>query len=95
MSEFAHSIFNCSDFIFYLRLFEIIYYFALFIAKIVYKFFCFFINFRVFINKCAFITVFENFDTNVFSITDIVYFLSIIAAFVFLSVRSLEKRRWS
>lgn len=47
------------------------------------------------LNKCAFITVFENFDTNIFSIADIVYFLSIIAAFVFLSVRSLEKRRWS
>ena len=47
------------------------------------------------LNKCAFITVFENFDSNTFSIADIVYFLSIIAAFVFLSVRSLEKRRWS
>ena len=47
------------------------------------------------LNKCAFMTVFENFDTNIFSITDVVYFLSIIAAFVFLSVRSLEKRRWS
>jgi len=47
------------------------------------------------LNKCAFMTVFENFDSNIFSINDIVYFLSIIAAFVFLSVRSLEKRRWS
>lgn len=51
--------------------------------------------FVLILNKCAFITVFENFDSNIFSITDIVYFLSIIAAFVFLSVRSLEKRRWS
>lgn len=47
------------------------------------------------LNKSAFITVFENFDSNIFSIADVVYFLSIIVAFVFLSVRSLEKRRWS
>lgn len=47
------------------------------------------------IEKAAFITAFENFGENVFSIADIVYFLSIIAAFIFLSVRSLEKRRWS
>ncbi len=45
--------------------------------------------------KAAFITVSENFSESVFSIADIVYFLSIIAAFIFLSVRSLEKRRWS
>lgn len=51
--------------------------------------------FVLILNKCAFITVFENFDSNIFSIADIVYFLSIIAAFIFLSVRSLEKRRWS
>ena len=47
------------------------------------------------LNKCAFISVFENFGTNIFSVADVVYFLSIIAIFVFLSVRSLEKRRWS
>ncbi len=47
------------------------------------------------IEKAAFITVFENFGTNIFSVADIVYFLSIIAAFIFLTVRSLEKRRWS
>ncbi len=45
--------------------------------------------------KSAFITIFENFGEKVFSISDIVYFLSIIVAFVFLSIRSLEKRRWS
>lgn len=47
------------------------------------------------IEKTAFITVFENFGESVFSVVDVVYFLSIIAVFVFLSVRSLEKRRWS
>lgn len=52
-------------------------------------------GFVLILNKSAFITVFENFDSNIFSIADIVYFLSIITAFVFLSVRSLEKRRWS
>lgn len=47
------------------------------------------------IESLAFITVFEKFGENVFSISDIVYFLSIIVVFVFLSVRSLEKKRWS
>ena len=47
------------------------------------------------LNKCAFMSVFDNFDSNIFSFADIIYFLSIIAVFVFLSVRSLEKRRWS
>ena len=47
------------------------------------------------INKAAFLTVFENFGENIFSIADIVYFLTIITVFVFLSVRSLEKKRWS
>ncbi len=45
--------------------------------------------------KAAFITAFESFGEEIFSIPDVVYFLSIIAAFLFLSVRSLEKRRWS
>ena len=45
--------------------------------------------------KVAFISASESFSQSVFSIPDIVYFLSIIAAFIFLSVRSLEKRRWS
>lgn len=47
------------------------------------------------LERAAFITVAEGFSESVFSIADIVYFLSIIAAFIFLSVRSLEKRRWS
>lgn len=51
--------------------------------------------FAAFLESTAFITVFENFGSNIFSIADIIYFLSIIVAFVFLSVRSLEKRRWA
>lgn len=47
------------------------------------------------VNRLAFITVFENFGENVFSIADVVYFLSIIAVFLFLCVRSLEKKRWA
>ncbi len=46
-------------------------------------------------NRMAFISVFESFSENVFSVSDVVYFLSIIAVFLFLCVRSLEKRRWS
>lgn len=45
--------------------------------------------------KAALITVFENFGESIFSVPDIIYFLSITAAFIFLSVRSLEKRRWA
>lgn len=48
-----------------------------------------------FLEKAGFISVVENFAENVFSIVDIVYFVSIVAVFVFLSIRSLEKRRWS
>ena len=47
------------------------------------------------VNSVSFITVFESFGENIFSIADIIYFLSFIAAFLFLCVRSLEKRRWS
>ena len=47
------------------------------------------------IEKASFITTFENFGANIFSVADIIYFLSIIAVFLFLCVRSLEKRRWS
>lgn len=47
------------------------------------------------IEKAAFITAFENFGENVFSVSDVVYFVSISAAFLFLCVRSLDKRRWA
>lgn len=47
------------------------------------------------IEKAAFITAFENFGENVFSVADVLYFVSISAAFLFLCVRSLDKRRWA
>lgn len=47
------------------------------------------------IKKAAFISAVDSFGNNVFSVPDIVYFLSITAAFLFLCVRSLEKRRWA
>ena len=46
-------------------------------------------------NRLAFISVFESFSSKIFSIADVIYFLSIIVVFLFLCVRSLEKRRWS
>lgn len=45
--------------------------------------------------KAAFIDVVQNFSKQLFSIPDIIYFLSIIVGFLFLCERSLEKRRWS
>lgn len=47
------------------------------------------------LEKAAFITAFENFGQNIFSVADVVYFVSISAAFLFLCVRSLDKRRWA
>lgn len=43
----------------------------------------------------SFIDRFANFSSSVLSVADIVYFLSITAVFVFLSVRSIERRRWA
>ena len=45
--------------------------------------------------KIAFINLFSSFTESVFRITDIIYLVSISAVFVFLSVRAVEKRRWS
>lgn len=47
------------------------------------------------VEKAAFITAFEGFGENIFSVSDVVYFVSIGAAFLFLCVRSLDKRRWA
>ena len=47
------------------------------------------------LERTAFVGVFEKFGESIFSVVDVVYFLSIITVFIFLSVRSLEKRRWS
>ncbi len=47
------------------------------------------------VEKAAFISAFENFGENILSVADILYFVSISAAFLFLCVRSLDKRRWA
>ncbi len=52
-------------------------------------------GFVVILEKAGFISAGEKFSEGIFSIPDVVYFVSIIAVFVFFSVRSLEKRRWS
>jgi ABC-2 type transport system permease protein len=38
---------------------------------------------------------FYNFNSGIFDVTSIVYFLTVTAVFLFLTVQSLEKRRWS
>lgn len=46
----------------------------------------------------SYLAVFDRFDsfvTGIFDLTAVVYYLSIIVFFVFLTVQSLEKRRWS
>ena len=47
------------------------------------------------LKKAAFMNAFQSFGESMFSIANIVYFLSIIAAFLFLCTRVLEKRRWA
>lgn len=47
------------------------------------------------VEKAAFISAFEIFGENILSVADILYFVSISAAFLFLCVRSLDKRRWA
>ncbi|MBR3145592.1 MAG: ABC transporter permease [Clostridia bacterium] len=46
------------------------------------------------LSKIAFVSVAANFSTPVFSIPDIVYFLSIIIAFLFLTVRAVERKHF-
>ena len=46
-------------------------------------------------DKMAFMNAYESFNSNIFRVADILYFLSITVIFIFLCIRSLEKRRWS
>ncbi len=48
-----------------------------------------------FLNGMDFRSVLNSFGQQTLALKDIVYFISIIAAFIFLTERSLEKRRWS
>ena len=45
--------------------------------------------------KLAFISNVQSFSQQIISFADILYFISITVVFLFLCVRSLEKRRWS
>ena len=52
----------------------------------------------LFAGMLASISVFDRFDTftdGVFDLTAIVYYLSIIGVFLFLTIQSMEKRRWN
>ena len=47
------------------------------------------------INKISFLSHYQNFTVGLLSLADLVFFLSVIALFVFLTVRVIEKKRWS
>lgn len=47
------------------------------------------------INKVSFLSHYQNFTVGLLSLADLVFFLSVIALFVFLTVRVIEKKRWS
>ncbi len=52
-----------------------------------------------FVNKAltsvSFLTHYQNFTVGLLSLSDVVFFLSVAALFIFLTVRVIEKRRWS
>ncbi len=52
-------------------------------------------KFILFLNTMNFTLVLDSFGNKIFVLKDIVYFISITIAFIFLTERSLEKRRWS
>lgn len=47
------------------------------------------------LTKVSFLSHYENFTVGLLNVADIVFFLSIIALFIFLTVRVIEKKRWS
>ncbi len=46
-------------------------------------------------NKIAFVNLFSSFISSIFHVVDVVFLLSVIAVFVFLSIRAVERRRWA
>ena len=46
-------------------------------------------------NKIAFVNLFSSFTSSIFRVVDVVFLLSVIAVFVFLSIRAVERRRWA
>ena len=47
------------------------------------------------IKKISFNTRFSDFSQGILNFADIIFFLSVFAVFVFLTVRVFEKKRWS
>lgn len=45
--------------------------------------------------KIAFVNLFNSFATSIFRVVDVIYLLSVIAVFVFVSIRAVERRRYS
>ena len=47
------------------------------------------------LKSVSFLSHYQNFTVGLLSLADVIFFLSIIALFVFLTVRVIEKKRWS
>ena len=47
------------------------------------------------LEKISFLNYYQNFTIGLLSFTDVIFFLSVTALFLFFTVRALEKRRWS
>ena len=47
------------------------------------------------LEKISFLNYYQNFTYGILSFTDVIFFLSVTALFLFFTVRALEKRRWS
>ena len=47
------------------------------------------------LNAVSFLSHYQNFTIGLLSLADVIFFLSVIALFIFLTVRVIEKRRWS
>lgn len=47
------------------------------------------------LEKISFMTHYQNFTVGLFSFADLIFFLSVIALFIFLTFRVIEKKRWS
>lgn len=48
-----------------------------------------------FMKKLSFLTHYQNFTVGLLNLADVVFFLSVIALFIFFTVRVIEKKRWS
>lgn len=47
------------------------------------------------LNAVSFLSHYQNFTVGLLSLADVVFFLSVVALFIFLTVRVVEKKRWS